>query len=1217
VLVLGTYVLIFLALFWGIRAGVGQYWDWSFPYFRDQIHNLFANQDSSWTQAKGGSPLGYSSDYFFRFFISLFVFLQPETLHYLLLVGLFAVTALGMYLLVRPHTSRGLAFLLGLVACINPAIFYKYTAGHFDYFLSFPLFIYMIHYLLRRFHRNLRSAVVVGLFMAFIGAQIQFFVIAGAFLVLFLLWNREKASWKYVPIIFGLPAFINLIWLMNFMSGAASTAQIGATAAKVSFKALSASSFLNIFTFNFSQATLLNKFFAFYELLWNGALFIFLFWLLANGRRKERFDVLLLIFLAIMIFMATGMYQMIAIYPLTILYPMLREVGHFAPIIVLIALLIIARLAQQRVWRWALLVILIGSLFIVAAKFEYYSQGYNFAAVRQQFASFKKIADNDTGSYRVLAYPFFSQYALNNVPQDPAGQLPLRNTGHDSFSGFAKQSFIDNAVAPYQFRDSPQYELLQTYNIDVLRPWGVKYIFDFSGIYTSDYNLYVPASIYNNDLSLIKNDPHFFDKLLAHNPGRLRKINAHVLEVTDYAPRVSAVTKMFSVSASNQTQEADIFTRSQLGQAFDFTPDDPSLTQYTTHLTQLFGSPDNLTPDKANSSFNQTVQIPTGTQATLYASQSYQLLSYTATATKLIVYTHTTPPLWINGTALGGMNAVPPQVLTQVTLQRGIPYYLSVNGRIIAISPGSSGNLGTFTVGDTVQILSGGANNIVNNPSFEQDLWEQHVRDCNAYNDAANMGMSRSTSTASDGHASLELSATRHDACTATGVTLDKNAQYLLSFDYQSDNAPTASYFLAFADQTIPLSKGSHAITGRNWHTATELINTGDQSGYAQLFLYALEGDGQHATINHYDNVRLVRLMQVTSATLAAPSAATQYAKLPLSPGEQKFTFQDPSYHYQNLIANPSFEQGSWQSAVSDCNAYDSLPKISMRLDSIDKSVGKQSLELSAGHHDACVHTTADVRAGVDYLLSFDYEVASGNTYGYTASFDDPRATTNRDQLISSGSSWHTAHIKIHAPQGATTLTLYLYAFESNGHSPNIVRYDNVDLAELPDFANRFFVVTPPAIQLAAPKSLSFSLPSQSMRTIHVASATTPFFVELSESYHPKWQLELNNSSVDGLLSSWLPNVVAATSGMKHIELSGATNGWLVDPIKACQVGRSLRVGCSKNADGSYNLELKAEFVPQRWFAVAVVTSWITIFVSTTYLILVRPKQEPTYRRHA
>src|SRR6185312_13330994 len=166
--------------------------------------------------------------------------------------------------------------------------------------------------------------------------------------------------------------------------------------------------------------------YAFYELLWNAGLFVFLLWLLArnNDRRKEKFDLVLLVFLAAMMFLATGMYQVLNIYPLTILYPMLREVGHFAPVIVLAALLLIARLVEHTRWRWALLLVVVGSLLIVGVKFEYYSQKIDFASIRQQFQPFKQVADQDTGSYRILAYPFFDKYVLQHSPSDQQDSTP-------------------------------------------------------------------------------------------------------------------------------------------------------------------------------------------------------------------------------------------------------------------------------------------------------------------------------------------------------------------------------------------------------------------------------------------------------------------------------------------------------------------------------------------------------------------------------------------------------------------------------------------------------------------------------------------------------------------------------------------------------------------------------------------------------------------------
>jgi hypothetical protein len=1202
--VLGLYVVFFALFFWRIHGGLGQYWDWTFPYYSDQASGIFTNKDAAWTAVSGGSPLGYASDYFFRFFMGLFIFMPPETLRYLLLVAMFAAGAYGMYQLARPHTKRGLAFVLGLAAFVNPAIFYKYTAGHFNYFLSFALFIWLVHFLVHRFGPRLRDAVVVGLLMSFIGVQIQFFVIAGIFLVLFAFCDRDKFRLKYVAMILGLMLAVNLVWLMNFLDGAASTAQTGANAAKVSFKASSASDFLSIFTFSFSKATLLTRFYAFYELLWNAGLFVFLLWLLTRDKIKERFDIALLLFLAVMIFLATGMYQAINLGPLTAFYPMFREVGHFAAVIVLAALVLALRLAREAKWRWIFMGLLAGSLFIVGVKFQYFSQGYSFATARADFVPFKRVLDTHPGTYRVLSYPFFDQYVFSGAPSDPPGQPPLKNSGHDSFATYSRKPFINNAVPPYQFQTSPQYRLLQTYNVDILRPYNVRYIFDFTQLYHSNYNLYVPPATYNNDLSLIKNDPHFLDKLLAANPGRLRRISQHVLEVTDPMPRVAAPANVFAMPADAQTDAASLFTRQQLHESFDFVDSaDTRLALYTTQLTQLFATAG--APGKG-AGFSQTVSVPSGRSTTVYASRAYSNLSYQASRNQLTLYTQAAPPLLVDGQPAGDMASdAPRQQVAQVTLAPGSTYYLSFGGALIRLAPGQSGDLGEARAGAKLQVLRASGNNLVANGSFEHDLWERKVGDCNNYDGNGSVDMRQATNTASDGHASLELSATHHDACTSTVVHMVPNTPYLLSFDYQSPNAGTANFFLGNTAQAAPLARGARAVAGSGWQSYATVVHAGPVAGPERLFLYALEGDGHTAAINRYDNVSIAPLAEEAAITL--PAASDVYAKQDVPAGNHNFTFQDANYQATNLIANPSFEQGSWQAKVGDCNGYDASPNIGMQLVTADKTSGKQSLELSATRHDACIHASANVVGSTNYALSFDYRTIGTRSYGYTTSFDDPSATLNRNQLESNGSGWHTAHITVHVPKDATTLTLYLYAFEGNGRATSTVRYDNVSLVRLPDFTNRFFVVQQPAKPVSAPH-ITFGVPSQTSRTIHVRAATTPFFVSLSETYHPAWHLELAGQGTGGL-SRWLPNAVPSSAG-QHVLFDGTIHGWLVNPAALCA---GTPTGCTHRADGSYDINLVAEFTPERWFAVAAFISWASVTAATVYLLVVRPKDEPTY----
>jgi hypothetical protein len=1214
-----VYVGIFALFFWGIHGGVGQFWDWSFPYFSDHLSQLFANKSTSWTAANQGSALGYSSDYFVRFFVALFGFLPPEVVRYALLVLVFAAGAYGMFMIAKRHTTLLTAFLIGLVTLVNPAIFYKYTAGHFNYLVAFALFIYLLYFLFYHYQPRLRSAVIVGLFFALMGAQIQFFVIAAFFLVIYFAFNRDQLRPWHVVVMLGLPILINLVWLANFISGAASAGDIGAAAAKVSFKSLSGSDFLSIFTFSFAKATLLSKFYALYELLWNAALFILLLWLLVREKRKQRFDSMLLVFLAVMIFMATGLFQMIHLGPISMLYPMLREVGHFAPIIVLTVLLLLARLVQTSRWRWAVTAVLAGSLLIVGVKFQYFSQAYSFADVRAQFAPFKQFADEQKGQYRILSYPFFDQYSFNRLAKDPAGTMPLKNSGHDSFAAFSNQAYINNAVAPYRFQDSLQYQLLQTYNVDVLRPYNIKYIFDFTDIYESNYEKYVPPTVYNNDLELIKNDKAFFDKLLAANPGKLKRINNNVLEVTNTQPRVSVTTTLYRLQNPQQAMTARDFTDKALGEPLNYTTDADSrenrLQSRTTDLTPLFGEGSDTKVDAKNNTSTQTVRAAKNSQTSLYINREHDTVFYKTTATAATIYTQSTGTLSLNGRALYDTGSSGQRILQEFSLRPDATYYAAFKGKTIKLQPNSSGRLGLGERGDTVEIYTAASDNLIQNGSFEQNLWQDKVADCNNYDfeKSARLGMSRTTETASAGAAALQLESEHHDACTYTTFKVAADSRYLLTFDYQSPNAKTASFYMAYDNDSKAFARASQTVRDTSWDTYNTLITTPNRSGTARLYLYALEQRGQK-TINRYDAVHLTQLSKVQDVRI--PGAAEAFEKIDLPAATtQRFSIADTNQSYRNLLANPSFEQGSWQKEVSDCRDYDANADIGMRINTADHTDGKQSLELRATRHDACVRSTTDISAQTDYQLSFDVKGQKGKNYAYAVSFDDPENTIRRQQqTITATGTWQTATFRIKTPVRASTITVYLYAPEASDKTTNTLQYDNVALTELPDFVDRFFILNQPRSDLTAPKKLTYRKGKANQQHITIAGAAGPFYMNLSETYHPRWRLELANNQVTGPINSWLPGA-SGTVVNTHLQTNNYNNTWLVDPAAICQAGQTIRAGCTKADDGSYTIELVAEFVPQRLFGIAASISWLTLIGSLGYVVWSRHHTEaPRYR---
>jgi hypothetical protein len=104
----------------------------------------------------------------------------------------------------------------------------------------------------------------------------------------------------------------------------------------------------------------------------------------------------------------------------------------------------------------------------------------------------------------------------------------------------------------------------------------------------------------------------------------------------------------------------------------------------------------------------------------------------------------------------------------------------------------------------------------------------------------------------------------------------------------------------------------------------------------------------------------------------------------------------------------------------------------------------------------------------------------------------------------------------------------------------------------------------------------------------------------MSESYNPLWRLELNNNSAQGFLNKLLPWAqVNTVANNQHFDLNDFENGWYVDPAQLC---KNNPAGCTREADGSYDIKLVAEFTPQRWFYVGSAVSILAVTASVGYL---------------
>ena|GEM_PF-780487 len=334
------------------------------------------------------------------------------------------------------------------------------------------------------------------------------------------------------------------------------------------------------------------------------------------------------------------------------------------------------------------------------------------------------------------------------------------------------------------------------------------------------------------------------------------------------------------------------------------------------------------------------------------------------------------------------------------------------------------------------------------------------------------------------------------------------------------------------------------------------------------------------------------------------PKRKDGFVRLPITvpqDGQFHINYSDPAYDYTNLVPNSSLEKGAWQKRVDDCYAYDDHPTIDMKIDREHKTDGQQSLELLAKSHVACSGPSPIRVEDGHYLLGFDYQSDGGKEAGYAVMLNKPNRTIVSDRLLGTPKQWESLTTTIAATKNATAMKLLLHSYpDTPGLITGAARYDNLRLVRIPDIQDTFFFVQPPSQVLQLPSSVQHTVINPAKINISVRKATTPFYLMTNESFSDKWQL----SGAQHSAISWLPfSLAASPADSHHFKANGSMNGWYIDPAALCATQKS----CTRNQDGSYDLELTAEFTPQRWFYVGLLVSGVSfvgcvVYATRTYL---------------
>lgn len=723
----------------------------------------------------------------------------------------------------------------------------------------------------------------------------------------------------------------------------------------------------------------------------------------------------------------------------------------------------------------------------------------------------------------------------------------------------------------------------QPYSADLFRNASIKYIIvplrdtvnddDFFGSYGDDRTYYTE---FLDDVSFLKR----------LNIGTKE---VAVYENTAYRPYISTASRLYQGDQSTLLRLTGNTIDAKRGDTTD--TDVPDMVP-ANRVDTMFDLKDAYTVDGTRA----TQQKTTGDASQLRIAPQ-RSINYTIADGTLSLETKKTGSVLVDGAVVR-----PPQEsqsLGQLDLNKEWEYYLDIDG---ALQPLKQDEVHSSfgVVNQQATFWTASKSNLIPNGSFTKGLWQKEVTDCNPYDNKAQLDMRLDPVGSGGNQNSLQLGAFKHTACTEQqNIPVTAGKRYYFGFDYQMNGGQKVGYEITFNDPAKTVLKHDIATHDKGWHTYMHRIDApaGATAMTLRVYGYASETQLQFA-LTHYDKFRLSPLTE--RLRLDAAPATSQNVALGSKQSTIAYEADKP---FTNLVKNGSLEQGLWQKKVKDCNEYDANAAIDMQQDGSTARDGKQSLLLIAKRHTAC--TSPDqiaVTQNNTYQLRFSYKSSTAQNASYSLRFNDSAGSTEGDRIPIKGSGWHDTTIRFTVPKGATKVTLTLYAEPQDDNKEVRVNYDDIRVTDVTPLVNNF-LVTRDAAPLRAPDSIAFNGHSPTRKTIAIKGAHGPFYLIMNEAFHPGWRLVADNAKATGLLNSWRPAVhpdMVPQQG--HFKANVAMNGWYVDVAAFCKD----QPACTKNADGSYDIALIAEFAPQRVFYGGLIVSGGAFAAAIGYVIWAR-----------
>jgi len=660
-----------------------------------------------------------------------------------------------------------------------------------------------------------------------------------------------------------------------------------------------------------------------------------------------------------------------------------------------------------------------------------------------------------------------------------------------------------------------------------------------------------------------------------------------VYENTAYRPYISSNQGLYQ--GDQQTLLSQV--GAGLATAVDTTASPLPSTVPATRVDTLFDLGDQYQLQGTTATQQKTTIAPSQLSITPKRTLSYGIANGT-----LQFMSQLTGSLSVNGQAVRDNGDQ--QQVGELTLNKDWQYYAGIGNSLLPIKQ-ENGTKSLGNLNSTVTAWTASKSNLIPNGSFIDGLWQKEVTDCNSYNAKAQLDMRLDPVGSWENKNSVQLGAFSHTACTSQIAPVTEGKNYLFSFDYQINGGQKVGYKVAFDDPAQTVIKEDIKTFDKGWHTYSRRIDAPAGATHMTITAYGYPNQSQtQFAITHYDKFRLSPLTE--RQVIEAQSSEAQKVTLPAGKNTVAFTDTKP---FANLIKNGSLEDGLWQRNVRDCNEYDANAAIGMTLDASTVKSGKSSLQLWAKRHTACTSPEPiNITQNNTYELRLSYKSATAQNATYSVRFNDAAGTSKSERIAVKGVGWHDTIVRFVAPLGATKMSLTLYAEpDTDGHQVS-VNYDDISVSDVTPLVGDMMVQTDMQ-QVTQPRKITFDAHAPTRKLIHVEGAQGPFYLIMNEAYHTGWRLEASNAKVNGALNSWRPAVHPdMVSQESHFEANVAMNGWYVDTSTFCQ----KQSACTRNADGTYNLTLIAEFAPQRIFYGGLIVSGTAFAFAIAYVLWAR-----------